>query len=77
MADRTVHGFTDGGAPIVRYERAGKWYVEYGGVRKPWRDSVTVDEAARCAAAGQALPGLKGGGRFDLLVKRNKERSND
>jgi len=63
--DRTVHGYTPDGDPIVRYERAGKWFIEpAGGARKP----VSLGEAARLAHAGRHLPHRAGGTRFDAAV---------
>lgn len=66
MSDRTVHGLTDRGAEIVRYDRAGRWYVEWRGVRSP----IDVRQAARLARKGEAYLGRPGGGRFDKLVRR-------
>lgn len=64
--DRTVHGLTIGGKEIVRYNRAGKWCVEGGGIRQ----SLTVNEAARLAAIGNFSPGLPGGNLFDARVRK-------
>lgn len=66
MPDRTVHGTTADGGQIVRYDRAGKWYVEYKDGR-PCRH-VTVQRAADLAV--EALTGVPGGRRFDALVTR-------
>jgi hypothetical protein len=64
--DRQVHGYTTDGAAIVRYDRAGKWWVEpEGGKRRP----VKLDEAAALAAAGRALLNRYGGTRFDATVR--------
>lgn len=46
IEDRIVHGTTAYGATLVRYDRAGKWYVEHDGKR--W--AVTVAEAAELMA---------------------------
>lgn len=64
---RTVHGLTVFGNEIVRYDRAGKWYVEnIIGTRR----HVTVREAARAAKHGRAFLGRHGGAAFDKWVKR-------
>jgi hypothetical protein len=68
-ADRTVHGYgtDDHGVhyEVVRYDRAGKWYIEFedGSSRKP----VGVTNAAR--AASHPILGLPGGRLFDAAVK--------
>ena len=65
--DRTVHGYTAEGAPIVRYDRAGKWYVEpEGGKRRP----VTLTEAAKLAIAGRVLENRAGGLAFNAKVRK-------
>jgi hypothetical protein len=63
-ADRTVHGMTVEGYEIVRYDRAGKWYVEGNG----YRTHVSVSKAATLATepGGRVFLGLGGGGRFDF-----------
>lgn len=66
--DRTVHGTTTDGAEIVRYERAGKWFVEPvdGGKRR----GISLDEAAKLALSGQVFLGRAGGLRFDARVQQ-------
>jgi hypothetical protein len=67
--DRRIHGVSQTGGEIVRYERAGKWYVEYPeGNRLP----CTVEDAALFATADRATfrLGVAGGQRFDALVRR-------
>jgi hypothetical protein len=71
-ADRIVFGATVGGVPIVRYGRAGKWYVEPDTGR---RQLVSVADAARLAAAGRAVTGQPGGAQFDATVRRWKGRN--
>lgn len=70
MADRTVHAECEG-FEVVRYERAGKWYVE---PKNPARAAthVGVAEAAERAYAcavlgGKVHIGLRGGATFDRL----------
>ena len=65
--DRTVHGLTDDGGEIVRYDRAGKWYFEY---RDRKRRHVTIAEAVQAAAAGKAVLGRAGGLAFDAKVRK-------
>ncbi len=70
--DRTVHArYRD--MEIVRYDRAGKWYLEptIPGCK---RQHVTIKVAAESArwgllnAGGSWTPGLSGGSAFDRLV---------
>ena len=72
--DRTVHGrtmnYTDPW-DIVRYDRAGKWYLEHEDGR---RVHVGVRHAARVAATGTFHPGLPGGKVFDSLVRAKRAR---
>lgn len=76
MSDRTVHGVSANGADIVRYDRAGKWYLE---PRDAFRSRLTVADAAGHAALGIHRAGLPGGQVFDSLVARLKaaRRGND
>ena len=68
--DRTVHGLTVDGDEIVRYERAGKWWVEpKAGKRRP----VKLAEAAELAVAGTAFLDRFSGSRFDALVRQFRE----
>lgn len=69
MSNRTVHGVSANGADIVRYDRAGKWYLE---PRNAFHSRLTVAEAAGHAALGVHRPGLPGGQAFDSLVARLK-----
>jgi hypothetical protein len=63
--DRTVHGETDDGGEVVRYDRSGKWYVEYGkGIP---RRAVSVREAAAMTTIPRL--GLPGGSMFDRIVE--------
>lgn len=64
--DRTVHA-SNGAREIVRYDRAGKWYVELKGLP---RIPVTLAQAAKEARSYGWVhhPGLPGGARFDRLV---------
>ena len=57
------------GDEIVRYDKAGKWYLEMG---RHGRIRLNVRKAAELAAEGEWIPGLPGGRRFDLEVKRIK-----
>jgi len=71
-SDRTVHGLTSAGAEIVRYDRAGKWYIEPT-VPEIRRAHVTVRSAASLAAMGTHYPGKLGGGTFDAHVRKFQE----
>lgn len=65
--DRTVHGKTADGGEIVRYDRAGKWYVEW----PTNRYQVSLREAARLASmpGASAFLGRSGGLRFDAAMR--------
>lgn len=67
--DRSVHGYSawpSNPFDVVRYERSGKWYIEFEDGR---RERVTVRRAARVAARNHFNPGLPGGRSFDSLVR--------
>lgn len=71
MSDRRVHGQTADGGKIVRYNRAGKWYVEYPPASYRRSRHITVGRAAElaCEDGAGAFLGLPGGARFDRLVR--------
>ena len=67
MSDRTVHAKLANGDHIVRYNRAGKWYIEHA---EGGRRALTVHEAAGHAArAAEWFPGRPGGQSFDAKVR--------
>lgn len=78
MSDRTVHAESKGGyRVVVRYDRAGKWYVEHPGAMIPAM-RVTLQEAAYEAVSmerngGRLFLKLPGGGRFDAAVRALRE----
>lgn len=65
VSDRRVHGRSTDGAEIVRYDRAGRWFIEHP---DRGRKRVTVNQAAQAAANGTTFPGLPGGLLFDYRV---------
>lgn len=75
MTDRQVHAAIPGVMEVVRYDRAGKWYVEplTPGLRR-W--AVTVGEAAEYASTANTAgswehyEGLLGGRQFDRRMKK-------
>jgi hypothetical protein len=72
VSDRTVHAVTHKGVEIVRYDRAGKWFLEWPlGSMVPCKH-VGVNEAARTAVEHSAdiRVGLPGGKAFDAKVRR-------
>lgn len=77
MSDRTVHATLANGDEIVRYDRAGKWYIEYaanweGRGRKP----LTLAAAASLAAGNARwYSGRSGGSQFDAKVRRLRSSS--
>jgi len=66
--DRVVHGLTETGAEIVRYERAGKWYAEPTDGGK--RSKVTITRAVELAIAGTVFPNRAGGQAFNAKVAK-------
>lgn len=68
MSDRQIHATLRDGREVVRYDRAGKWFVE----GQHGRRAVSVLEAAQTAIqyAGEIHYGLPGGSRFDSAVRR-------
>jgi hypothetical protein len=67
--DRTVHATTLHGKQIVRYDRAGKWYLEDPPGR--WRVRISLATAV-CEAAqfgSYVYLGKPGGKRFDAAVR--------
>lgn len=67
--DRIVHGLTADGGQIVRYDRAGKWYIEYPPSSERKRRQVNLGEAAAAAVDGRAIMGRYGGKVFDARVR--------
>lgn len=73
--DRTVHGRAPRGLgppnELVRYDRSGKWYLEWvDGERLHLRLAQVVGMAAH--PDGEAYLGLPGGRAFDAAVRRRK-----
>jgi hypothetical protein len=69
--DRRVHA-SGVAAEVVRYDRAGKWYIEAKATDT--RRHIGVREAAEWAsvAATEIYFGLPGGSAFDRHVKREQ-----
>ena len=70
MSDRTVHAWSENGQELVRYDRAGKWYLEKDG--EP-RRLLTLMHAVAYATR---MPdwhinfGEPGGKRFDAACRK-------
>lgn len=64
--DRRVHAEHPDGTQVVRYDKAGKWYVERAG--DP-RQAVTIAQAVREALrpSMRVRLGVPGGATFDRL----------
>jgi len=77
--DRTVHGWTADLAEIVRYDRAGKWYVEYPPATLKPRRPVSVAEAVRLAteAGARVFANRYGGQAFNARVRALSRKSGD
>lgn len=71
--DRRVHGRAVTGE-IVRYERAGKWYLEWpDGNRIRLRLADAASMAAHPNDQAEAYLGVPGGRSFDAAVRRFQE----
>lgn len=67
--DRTVHAKTNDGAELVRYDRGGKWFIEWPREQmKPCRH-IGVGEAARLARDGFVFFNRPGGRVFERKVR--------
>jgi hypothetical protein len=71
--DRVVHA-SNHEAEIVRYDRAGKWYIEY---RDGDRRRISLEQAAKFALQlyerdGVILTGKPGGRAFDRTIHEVK-----
>lgn len=66
--DRTVHAISPAGAEIVRYDRAGKWFMEGSAHRQPMSLADAVDTALLPGAT--VFLGRLGGKLFDARVKK-------
>jgi hypothetical protein len=53
--DRTVHAKLPMGGEVVRYERAGKWFIEWPAQHMILARHVGVDEAARTAVGREGF----------------------
>lgn len=75
--DRRIHARGSGTGPdqedsidLVRYDRAGKWYVEGCGLRRHVSFAAAVDIAETIVRnGGTVFFGLPGGGRFDQRLE--------
>lgn len=71
LTDRTVHAESDV-LEVVRYDRAGKWYLEQKNSDN--RQYATLRQAVRAAkwcrrSGGSVYLDLPGGGRFDAMYR--------
>jgi hypothetical protein len=71
MADRTVHGRARNGSEIVRYDKAGHWFLEGAYVLRGERVRITLGEAVFLVTrdGAEVFFGLPGGRAFDYKVK--------
>jgi hypothetical protein len=69
--DRTVHARLIDGTEVVRYDRAGKWYLEHQGIGS--RIPVNLNSAVIAATSNPAnviYSRVPGGTQFDAAVRR-------
>lgn len=71
MDDRRVHARCKDYWEVVRYDRAGKWYVEGYGPRQGQRKQVSIWTAVHVAQANavQVFYRVPGGGSFDAKLR--------
>jgi hypothetical protein len=71
--DRTVHA-RDGELEIVRYDRAGKWFVEYKPARgrSAYQTNLAGAVGLACSPTAKVFYGKRGGKLFDKRVKQQK-----
>lgn len=74
--ERIVHGKTEDGWEIVRYDRAGKWYIENGKIiPEDERRQISVREAAELALKGTLYPRRYGGRALYAHIKKIQKES--
>jgi len=72
--DRTVHATTIEGGEVVRYDKAGKWYLEYPSAHTP-RHALTLEAAVFYATRrGSEIFEMPGGQSFRAAVRRTLEQ---
>lgn len=74
-ADRTTHASSkDGSVAVVRYDKAGRWWLERSdGTRAPLRLATAVTEAIVLEADGGTIHfGRHGGSQFDNKVRTQR-----
>lgn len=74
-SDRTVHAHCDC-LEVVRYDRSGKWWIEYRDTRPRERIDVAqaAIEALDCEGCdGLIFAGRRGGSTFDREVTKARE----
>lgn len=67
-SDRCVHAVLPDGREVVRYDRAGKWYIE--GAKNCQRVNLRTAVRTATAAGTTVHLGLPGGTTFDVGVRR-------
>ncbi|WP_158303269.1 HNH endonuclease [Prauserella endophytica] len=74
--DRRVHIRLRDGREVVRYDRAGKWFVEFPEGR---RHLLKLSEAVEWAfdKGAEVIFGVPGGARFDGLVRQKWESTGE
>lgn len=76
--DRTVHAIIPDGGMIVRYDRAGKWYLEYPARTGRPRAQINLAKAVELALDNEDKDGCRiymnyaGGSTFDARVRKLK-----
>lgn len=80
MSDRTVHAASPTlGLEIVRYDKAGKWFVEFseGGRCSRSVRGAALEALSIARQGGWVQLGLPGGSAFDRLYRNHLYRRNE
>ena len=71
---RTVHASHELGMEIVRYDRAGKYYLEWDGHPRHHLSFAAAVSIATHVSDWQINYGMMGGSRFDLACRREEDK---
>lgn len=76
--ERVVHAVSATGTELVRYDTAGKWYIEWPSGSMIPCEHVTIAEAARTALrweakGGTVLPKSYGGTRLHSEIRKLRD----
>lgn len=70
--DRRVHVRTRDGREVVRYDRSGKWWIEFPGGERRFRLKLSDAVSWAFDPGVTVFFGVPGGGAFDAAVRRQR-----